>query len=56
MVCLRRVTGGTYFVKVKEDYEVWKILHMIVPSWKFMTSISILKTGEIFNKEVKKSI
>ena len=31
MVCLRRLTGGTYFVKVKEDYEVWKILHMIVP-------------------------
>ena len=31
MVHLWRVTGGTYFVKVKEDYEVWKILHMIVP-------------------------
>ena len=23
--------SGTYFVKVKEDYEVWKILHMIAP-------------------------
>ena len=31
MVRLWRVTGETYFVKVKEDYEVWKILHMIFP-------------------------